>query len=602
MSSPAQTQEWLKNRLTELEHVLRDMGENFAGFAAAAEDLCLRLDEGRFRLAVLGQFKRGKSTLLNALLREPLLPSGILPVTAIPTVLRYGPHRRVRISFLDGHSEEYEGSPEHLHAILMRYVSEQENPANRFGVARVDVEHPAALLAQCVEIMDTPGIGSTMLHNTRAAREVLPVCDGAIVVLSPDPPVTEVEVQFLRAVREAAAWVIVVLTKADLLEPSERQPLLTFLMKVLRENAGFSGQERIFLVSARQALEVAGGESPPRPVEGGVAELESFLTAFLLTEKRAALHDAIRRKGARLIRETIFSLDLQRKIIELPREDLARRTERFEAHLAKIDRERVYLHDRLNGDRQRLLEKLEQRAAALSVQTREALVDFVEKAWDQTRDDLDLGEVEAKIRHALSEELCRTLERAAADLLELAGERFHALQDGYCRDMEALIDRVRSTAADLFEVSCLEGIVLERLDVVREPSFTGHRWVTSFTEQAVLSLSRFLPARVRARRMRRRLHEDVGYLVARNIGELRWTTGQNLDEAFRRFETRLETQLTSVIDSIRSSIRTTWNLQEQRESRQVPELSRLQHHRKRLEQAWTMFSSEDVSTLDGGPV
>jgi hypothetical protein len=102
--------------------------------------------------------------------------------------------------------------------------------------------------------------------------------------------------------------------------------------------------------------------------------------------------------------------------------------------------------------------------------------------------------------------------------------------------------------------------------------------------------------------MRRRLHEDVGYLVARNIGELRWTTGQNLDEAFRRFETRLETQLTSVIDSIRSSIRTTWNLQEQRESRQVPELSRLQHHRKRLEQAWTMFSSEDVSTLDGGPV
>ena len=602
MSSSTQTTEWLKSKLTELESILQEMGADFSGAAATAVELRVRLGEGRFRLALLGQFKRGKSTLLNALLHDPLLPTGILPLTAVPTTLRYGPERHVLISFRDGRGEGHAGSLEQLQQVLRCYVSEQENPANRLGVAQVDVEHPAAILAESVEIMDTPGIGSTVLHNTRTARAMIPVCDGALVVLSPDPPITEVEVQFLRAIREAATRVIFILTKADMLAPSEQQQLLTFLKKVLRDEAGFSGTEPMLLVSARQALEAYTQDGQPRQAVGGMAELESFLSEFLLTEKRAALHDAIQRKGARLIRETLFSLDLQRKILELPREDLARRADRFEAHLAKIDRERVYLHDRLRGDRQRLLEEIEVRATILSEQAQKALAGFLEKAWNGLRGDTALGEVDTQIRSALSEELQRMFERATKDLLALATERFQALQDLYCRDIETLIDRVRQTAADLFEVLCFEGIVVDRLDVVREPSLIRHRWVTSFTEQAVSFMSRFLPKRVRAGWIKRHLQDDVKYLVVRNIGELRWTTGQNLDEAFRRFETRIETQLTSVLDSIRASIRTAWTRQEQRESRQGPELSRLQQHRQRLEQVWTMLSSEGTSTLGGGLV
>lgn len=602
MSSPTRTQEWLKNQLAELEHILQDMGADFSGFAARAGELRRRLDEERFRLAVLGQFKRGKSTLLNALLHESLLPTGILPVTAIPTTLRYGPHRRVRVSFRDGRWEDYEGSLEHLQAVLTRYVSEQDNPANRLGVAQVDIDHPAALLAQRVEIIDTPGIGSTVLHNTRTARAMVPVCDGALFVLSPDPPITEVEVQFLNAVREAATRVIFVLAKADMLAPSERQPLVTFLKKVLHDDAGFSGEVRIFLVSGRQALETDAKDGLSLQTGHGVSELESFLGEFLRTDKRAALHEAIQRKGARLIRETLFSLDLQRKIIELPREDLARRAARFEAHLEKIDRERVYLHDRVRGDHQRLLEEVEQRAAMLSEHTQEALAGFVQQACDGALHNTEIGRFETQIRSALSDEVRRLFERTTKDLLAMVTERFQSLQDLHCRDMEIFIHRIRQAAADLFEVPCIEGVVLDRLDLVREPHMVEHRWVTSFTEEAASYVSRFLPRRVRARWIERRLQDDVRYLVTRNIGELRWTTGQNLDEAFRQFETRIETQLTSVLDSIRASIRTAWNLQEQRESRQGPELRRLQGHRQRLEQVWSRLSSEGTSTLGGGLV
>lgn len=597
MSSPPRTQEWLKNQLAELEHILQDMGADFSGFAGTAGELRQRLGEGRFRLMVLGQFKRGKSTLLNALLHEPLLPTGILPLTALPTTLRNGPQRRVRISFLNGRCEDYDGSLEYLQAVLMRHVTEQGNPANRLGVTQIEVEHPAAILAQRVEIVDTPGIGSTILHNTRTARAMVPVCDGALFVLSPDPPITEVEVQFLRAVREAATRVIFVLTKADMLTPSERQQLVTFLKKVIRDDVGFSGEARIFLVSARQAL-----DGRPLQEEGGVSHLESFLEEFLLTDKRAALQEAIQRKGVRLIQEACFSLDVQRKILELPREDLGRRAERFEAHLAKIDREQGYLHDRLRGDRQRLLEEVDQQAAILSEQAQEALGGFVQKACDAARHDIGRGGCETQIRSAFSGEVQRVFEHATKDLFAMTTARFRSLQDLHCRDMEILIHRIRQTAADVFEVPCLEGVVLDRLDLVREPRLVGHRWVTSFTEQAASYMSRFLPARFRARRVEQRLQDDVRYLVTRNVGELRWTTSQNLAEAFRQFETRLETQLTSVQASIRASIQSAWKLQEQRESRQGPELRRLHHHRQQLEQVWATLSGQEPSRLGGGVV
>jgi hypothetical protein len=83
---------------------------------------------------------------------------------------------------------------------------------------------------------------------------------------------------------------------------------------------------------------------------------------------------------------------------------------------------------------------------------------------------------------------------------------------------------------------------------------------------------------------------------------LRWTISQNLEEAFRQFETRIEMQLTSVLHSIRTSIQTALKVQQQRESREGPELRRLQGYRQRLEQVWTRLSPQRTSRLEGGPL
>ena len=80
--------------LGELANVAEELGEG--AIAADLRQLIARINEGRFFVACVGQFKRGKSTLLGALVGEPILPMGVVPVTAVPTVLRYGTQRTAR--------------------------------------------------------------------------------------------------------------------------------------------------------------------------------------------------------------------------------------------------------------------------------------------------------------------------------------------------------------------------------------------------------------------------------------------------------------------------------------------------------------------------
>lgn len=86
--------------LTEAEHLVTEAGEGKSANTLA--ELAGRLRCGRLQVAVLGQFKRGKSTVLNALLGEPFLPASVIPLTAVPTLVSDGPERRLQIVFRDG--------------------------------------------------------------------------------------------------------------------------------------------------------------------------------------------------------------------------------------------------------------------------------------------------------------------------------------------------------------------------------------------------------------------------------------------------------------------------------------------------------------------
>jgi hypothetical protein len=149
-------------RLEEVERLSIDA--NAPHLAAEARALCDRVRDGLFYVACVGQFKRGKSTLLNALVGQPVLPVGVVPVTAVVTVVRHGERPSARVRFAAGGWQEIATSD------LYRYVTEEQNPENRKGVAAVEVFVPSELLASGMCLVDTPGIGSVFAGNTQATR------------------------------------------------------------------------------------------------------------------------------------------------------------------------------------------------------------------------------------------------------------------------------------------------------------------------------------------------------------------------------------------------------------------------------------------------
>ena len=88
-----------------------------------------RLDAARLRVLVVGEAKRGKSTLINALLGRDVLPSGVTPLTAVATTVRYSDDSRIEVAFLDGHEEK------HPLTALADFVTEARNPRNQRMVA-----------------------------------------------------------------------------------------------------------------------------------------------------------------------------------------------------------------------------------------------------------------------------------------------------------------------------------------------------------------------------------------------------------------------------------------------------------------------------------
>lgn len=235
--------------LTRLGDIAGGLGEG--ALAADVRQLIARISEGRFFVACIGQFKRGKSTLLDALVEETILPTGVVPVTAVPTVLRYGGRRAAQVLIA---SRWLSIAPEDL----AQYVSEEQNPENRKRVEGVEVFLPAPLLAHGMCLVDTPGIGSVFAGNTETTREFIPQIDAAILVIGADPPISGEELALMEAVAAHVGEIVVVLNKIDRVSPSEREQASAFARRVLegRLRRPFG---RIYEVSALNCLQQSPG-------------------------------------------------------------------------------------------------------------------------------------------------------------------------------------------------------------------------------------------------------------------------------------------------------------------------------------------------------
>lgn len=307
----------LRAREVELLDRVADALGRF-GSDAAAEDV-ERLREARasltglFLLVIAGEFNAGKSSFINALLGERVLPEGVTPTTDRINLLRHG--------------------PEVGEKLLEAYLLERT--------------HPAELLRE-ISIIDTPGTNAIIRRHEELTRDFIPRCDLVLFVTSADRPFTESEREFLEHIHQWGKKVVVVVNKIDILtSEQDREQVLAFV----RENAtALLGQQpELFPVSARRALEAREQEDAALWEASGMSGVQRFLHDTLDQEERVRL---------KLLNPLNVALRLVGRYKEIAFDRLKVLSGDVET-LQNIDQQLAQLHDEMLRDFEPRLARLE---------------------------------------------------------------------------------------------------------------------------------------------------------------------------------------------------------------------------------------------------
>ncbi|MFO7813533.1 MAG: dynamin family protein [Pelovirga sp.] len=510
-----------------------------------------RQEEGTFHLAVLGQFKRGKSTFLNALLGADLLPTDILPVTAIPTYIRADDSVTAKVFFFNqtepvSFEEGQDGS---FGDFLQAYVTEAGNPDNHRQVERVEVGHPAAILKQGVVLIDTPGIGSTFKHNTEVAYQILPHCDAALFLVSPDPPITEAEITYLREVRELLPRTFFLLNKVDFLSEQEKVVSLTFLADQLKPL--FDGAPQVLPISAKGGLAARLTQDKDLWKSSGMYQVEQNLIDFFAREKQQTLELSLRRRVKDQLNTQIMHLQLSLEALRLPEIDLKKRIAMFQEILPAIEREKQASADVLAGDLKRIVTALTQQIEALRTAAKQRVMPKVEGVIQEVA---DTEELERQVRAIVASELPQFFAPALSRVDDAVRRQAIEILSLHQRRCEQLIEQVRKAATELFNVPYHAPLV-ERVYAHFDPPGWSQDLFISDMDPIGQKISRkLMTKRFRHRRTVQRLREQTIKLLNENTEQMNWALRRGLDESFRRYGLELDEQLDKVIAATRAAM------------------------------------------------
>jgi Dynamin family len=503
-------------------------------------NLLERLIAARLQVAVLGQFKRGKSTFINALLGVPVLPSAVIPATAVPTFIAWSATPLIRITYLNGRpAEEVRAdTADAIREHMLELVTEEGNPQNRKGITRVDLLIDADVLRDGLLLIDTPGIGSTLQHNTETALQILPECDAALFIFSVDPPITEAEITYLGKVQANVVRIFFVLNKIDYLNPQEQTEALIFARRVL-ERGWFANRPSPLPLSARMALEAKLRGDKEALAASGIQRIEHEVLCSLEQEKAGALAESVRIKAAAVLGQAISDLQLKIRSLELPVEDLAQRARALNDALRTMETEQIASHDSLKGDRRRTVEELERQADRLRAESSQHLRGVMARVIDNAGGSVDRDAIQRELDGAIPAFFENKLEQVSADFRELVNSRLSRHQ----QRTEGLIASIRQTVASLFDVPFRPGEAAEPFRLGPEPYWLSQQLPNVLIPPPTALLTALLPARLREKRLREELDTQIDALVLQNVENLRWSTLRGVDETFRRFSAQLEERL-----------------------------------------------------------
>ncbi len=419
-----------RNELAGLQRTAEELAQVIQSDAPHLADdtnaLVKKTREGRFEVAIVGEFNRGKSTLLNALVHRSVLPAGVLPVTAIPTQLTLGGEESARVRYTDGKEEVIDLTK------LEEYVTEELNPGNARSVEHVAVTLPdPGVLRSGAVLIDTPGVNS-IFRSSNETRELLLRADGAVMVFSAVSPITDAERSILKLLRKRSARTFFVLNRIDLLSEDEVERVRWFVDNILTELYG--EPQDLYLVSA------ATGQ--------GVEEFGKAFDDFLEGGVDAARRDLIRRDLLGVIERLENDCALEQSALDLNHQELSERLDRF--------RRAVDWHQEAFDDDVVLFRNAVERVLNT--------VDTFELSSIRGRENERNARLAAASENVELTRLAKTLDLAVQDEINQAVEKLYLELDDqvepeweraakrFEKASQRKVDKLREVAGDLFEV------------------------------------------------------------------------------------------------------------------------------------------------------
>lgn len=253
-----------------------------------------KLQSQRFRLSVVGEFSQGKSTLLNALVREKIQPVRAIPCSGTVTVLKYGTKKGVICRYKDGREEEIAIDEYKEKAAIPREAAQahRSDELERCEIEEIVFEHPDLdLCRNGVEILDSPGLNE---HPERTAitQKLLKETDAAIFLTNAQRLLPEKEKELIEDVRfqlnngkddRPVENLFILVNFMDLLDEEEdRKDVVNRLESFVKNtNLLATGSNRIHYISAKAALKaiLEGNEDEYlKSFQNFTQSIENFLT------------------------------------------------------------------------------------------------------------------------------------------------------------------------------------------------------------------------------------------------------------------------------------------------------------------------------------
>lgn len=374
--------ETARDALVGKYHKLREIAEELDDEALKheADDNCSMLLEDRFKVVVVGEFSRGKSTFINALLGKRILPAKTNPTTTTINRIRYGETPRYLLHFRQ-QKEAKEISEEQFKSIVAVETNGDDEEAKaayqaaleKLGnIAYIELHYPLDLTRGGVELIDTPGTNDIDQAREEITLRFIPEADAAIMLLSAEQILARSEMVFLRErikKNDISKVFFVVNFKDRLDDPAaDGGRILRLAREQLKD---IVPNPRLFLVSSRGALnwrraeqgETFKGHVPESFEETGFPELEDALSAYLLQERTRTKLDKYEKRLSRLA-------DTCRK------ESVSFRRSRLGTAAQELEQELDRLRPRLERARQRSHRVFDNLRSRLQLETESLTGDY----------------------------------------------------------------------------------------------------------------------------------------------------------------------------------------------------------------------------------